>query len=400
VNRELPEGNLAQIEAQDFQGGPPRLVFKLRGVSQLPSLFQDFTWLPDGRVVYVGGEPDIHGYSCNLWQARVNNKTAALVREPERLTDWAGFCLAGLSHTADGKKLAFTRSTDLLTVYVAQWDANKSRISTPDRLTLTDDMSSAAGWTPDSTAVLIRSNREGSWGLYKQVLTGEVADPIVTGLKNISWVTSFSPDRRWFVYDSRDPSEDARILHTMRVAVSGGPAEEITKGYSLGARCPAFGNNSCAIAELNSDKTAIIFIAMNPVQGRRDEIGRFPSEHADQFAWDLSPDGGRVAVFREFDQQFHLVTLRKKAPVQDIPVKGGAQLRTLSWAADGKGLFGSRAIQQGAELLYIDLAGNSHILWRLRGRDTFLWGRPSPDGRRLAIVGSAGTANVWVMEDF
>ena len=60
---------------------------------------------------------------------------------------------------------------------------------------------------------------------------------------------------------------------------------------------------------------------------------------------------------------------------------------SMDWAADGKGLFVSNGIAQGAVLLHVDLDGNAQVLFKNHGG---MWapGLPSPDGRHLAIVSS------------
>jgi hypothetical protein len=67
---------------------------------------------------------------------------------------------------------------------------------------------------------------------------------------------------------------------------------------------------------------------------------------------------------------------------------------------DSKEWFASNQTQQSADLLYIELDGNTHHLWHLDGYNILLWGRPSPDGHHLAIQGSADNSNMWVTENF
>jgi hypothetical protein len=105
-------------------------------------------------------------------------------------------------------------------------------------------------------------------------------------------------------------------------------------------------------------------------------------------------------LFRQFDNRLQVLPLRHDRPVREIHVKGEVHIRTISWAPDSKGWFASNQTQQGADLLYIDLYGNTHHLWNLDGYHVFLWGRPSPDGRHLAIQGSANNWNMWMIENF
>ena len=63
------------------------------------------------------------------------------------------------------------------------------------------------------------------------------------------------------------------------------------------------------------------------------------------------------------------------------------------------GWFTQSKNQGGLVLLYVDLRGNVHPLWELKG-GAALYGLPSPDGRHLAIVATSRNNNVWLMENF
>jgi hypothetical protein len=87
---------------------------------------------------------------------------------------------------------------------------------------------------------------------------------------------------------------------------------------------------------------------------------------------------------------------------REIYVKGWNYLRSLSWAADGKGLLVGRHPISGSTLLYVDLEGRSDVLWQqgeIPGTPR-TWGVPSPDGRHLALVGYTADTNVWTLENF
>jgi hypothetical protein len=68
------------------------------------------------------------------------------------------------------------------------------------------------------------------------------------------------------------------------------------------------------------------------------------------------------------------------------------------WAADGKGLFVARHVQDGTDLLHVDLKGKISPLWKSNGPRCS--GTPSPDGRHLAIYDWKRGANMWMMENF
>jgi len=399
-SRSVGRKNESQIESRDLNGGPPVvLLAAVREVSQLDEGARDMHWLPDGRLIYVGGDPDIHGMSCNLWEARVDAHTGRVISAPERLTNWAGFCVANLTLTANGKKLVFNRSSDLWTVYAADFDSAKKQLSEPRKLTLTEDLSSPTGWTPDGSAVFVRSNREGTWGIYKQPLNGGTAEPVVTKLRDVSWSTPVSPDGKWLIYTSNDASKSAEIVDVMRLPLSGGPPQEIAKGRYRGVAC-ALTASDCVVAETTPDSKQIVFSALEPAKGIGREFARFANEYPNELGWDLSPDGTQVVMFRDFDSHFQILTLSSTERAREIQTKNGTHLRNLQWAADGKGLFASILTPHGAELEYVDLQGNLYPLWELRGHNVFLAARPSRDGRHLAIQGSARTSNMWMLESF
>jgi len=152
------------------------------------------------------------------------------------------------------------------------------------------------------------------------------------------------------------------------------------------------------ISELSGDKKEILFSALDAV-GRGPELARFHDEHAESLYWKLSPDGNRIALVREFEGRIRLLSIGEPT-VQQIDIKGGAQLRPFEWAADGKGFFASVAEQQRAWLTYIDLRGNARSLLEDKGRNELIVPSPAPDGRHIAIGASRARTNLWMLEDF
>jgi serine/threonine protein kinase/Tol biopolymer transport system component len=395
----------AQIEIRELNSGSPVVLVSGAAARELTGLeysFRDMDWLPDGRLVFLGGEPDIRGTSCNLWEAHVDPRTGRFTSDPQRITNWAGFCISTFSHTADSSKFVFARSSDLWVVYAAPLDRAKFRLGDLRKLAYTEDLSSPAGWSRDGSAVYIRSNREGSWGIYKQPLNGGPAEPIISRLDNVSWSTPESPDGKWLIYTIRDFSDTAAPVRILRIPVGGGPAHEIARGRYDKVLCPELGRAQCVVAQMAPNHTALVFLDFDPAAGKGRELARFDDEHADQFAWDLSPDGTKLVLHRDFASSFQVLPLGSGADSKPVlvPVENGTHLRELFWDVDGKGLFASAPSEHGAELVYVDLKGKMRSLWEVRGSNVFLAGRPSPDGRYLAIQGSAGSSNMWMLEDF
>jgi Tol biopolymer transport system component len=118
------------------------------------------------------------------------------------------------------------------------------------------------------------------------------------------------------------------------------------------------------------------------------------------YNFDISPEGTRLAIEKTLEREGHvrILSLRGGA-VRDVTVKGWGALDSLDWAADGKGIFASSKSARVATLLHLDLDGNVQVLWTQKGGFQ-TWGVPSPDGRRLAILGSSIESNVWLIEKF
>jgi hypothetical protein len=70
----------------------------------------------------------------------------------------------------------------------------------------------------------------------------------------------------------------------------------------------------------------------------------------------------------------------------------------LNWAADAKGLFISRHVLNGYEIIYVDPAGRTHSFWRCRAG--WCQSKPSPDDRHIAIYDVEKSTNIWMMENF
>jgi hypothetical protein len=168
----------------------------------------------------------------------------------------------------------------------------------------------------------------------------------------------------------------------------------------------------CSIAERTPDHTHLIFTAFDPILGRGRELARFdtnPTPDA-EYAWDLCPDGTRIAILKRSEATINILSLSRKAS-QQIVVRGWNGLQSVDWAADGTSLFVSRVTEGGSALLRLDLKGNGQLLWTYKGTvepgiSAFIggplapWAVPSPDGRHLAICGWSLNANIWLMENF
>ena len=386
------------IESRDRNGTSPVTMLSsadLRGFDSIPVGEQQLVWLRDGRLVFEKSEP---GGDCpaNLFEARIDNQTGTLREKPKQITDWTGFCIFGLTASANGKHITFGRQTEEMPIFVAGLDTATPRIGTLSRLTLTEDKSLPMGWTRDSKAVVFVSKRDGAWGIYKQKLDATTPEPVVTGLQESPEV-DMADDSILYLHPE-GPSASARDSVLTRFS-SSGVSHEILRGHFNAFGCGWLPNSPCVISELTDDRKQIVFTAFDPLKGRGQELARFRDEHVDDLYWRLSPDGKQIALVRQFEGQIRLLSL-ERGSVQQIEVKRGAQIRLFDWAAGGRGFYASIVVQQGARLAHIDLYGNLRSLWQDNGHNVFLVPRPAPDGRHIAIGASRQTTNLWMIDNF
>jgi eukaryotic-like serine/threonine-protein kinase len=392
----------AAIESRDLKSGLPTTMLKDDG--RLATAL----WLPDGRLIYALRESEA-SRTCNFWQMRIDARTGEPLDKPTRVTSWVGFCLDIQSVTADSKRLSFLEWAAETSVYIATLGADGTRITTPKRLTLSENRAEPSAWTADSKTVIFMVKRDDRWGIFKQSIEGNMAEPIVPSIggspvmpnERYIELPRTSPDGTLVLYRVIGPPGDSSPagVRLMRVPIAGGTPELVLTANFYGrpscARAPA---TLCAIGERSQDLKQIVFTAFDPLKGRGRELTRFDTDAQGNYEWALSPDGSRIAILNNQEGRIHILFLEGDAQ-REFKIKGLDGLDTLTWAAGGKSLFISSRTQYDSVLLHVDLQGNAQVLWRKEG-GLATFGIPSPDGRHLAMLGWTLNSNIWMMENF
>jgi eukaryotic-like serine/threonine-protein kinase len=398
------------IESGDLQGGPIRVVvstselMKARTPECLSGcVIKDFLWLPDGRFAYVLSTGPMAD-SCNVWIGRLDPHTAAAVEKPHRLTSWGGSCMDSLSVTADGKRLAFLKWAPHLTSYVADLSSDGKRILQPRHFPLTESSDGVADWTPDNRAIMFVSNRSGRFGIYRQALDDDVAQPLVT--EGYGREVHVTPDGKWVVYFGNSDNSDNNPGFTapapvMRVPTSGGRSEIVftSKAYAQ-MSCAKAPSRVCVVDEPSDDHKQAITTAFDPVTGRGPEVARHNVDPKQPLGFSaISPDGSRIAYTTTFAGPIYIQSLRGQ-PTSKIEVKGWTSLYNLTWSADATAIFVSADIRGGKALLRVDLQGKVNVLWEDTGAIGETIAVPSSDGRHLGMQSWTASGNMWVLENF
>ena len=386
------------IETCDLKRASRTLV-----VSADPGLgLQDFWWLPEGRIVYARQE-SLGSSEDNLWQIGIDNHAGTPTSKTKRITQWAGSYLRRLSASTDGKRLVLLKTTYQSQVYLGELAAGGTRMKPPRRLTNDEASDVPTAWTADSKAVLFDSNRNVTLGIFKQGISQETSEPVVTGPEDVSY-PRLSADGAWILYveHPRTQANPAPPDRLMRIPASGGVTQFVLETQHMDAfSCAHAPASLCVIIEPSQDRKQRTITAFDPLKGRGKVLRTIendpPPPHGGTY---LSPDGSTFAIARGGEPEMHIRLLSLSGSSdREITVKGWPNNTAVDWSPDGKGLYCGSVSPQGSTLLYVDLKGNARVLWQYKGRGE-IWGVPSPDGRYLAIRGSVLNSNVWMIEGF
>jgi eukaryotic-like serine/threonine-protein kinase len=406
--RQMPDRGEMTFESRPLEGGPATLAIG----DLYPRFANDWAWSPDGRIIYSLTEPDEK--TCNFWQVKLDTRTGEPVEKPKRLTNWSGFQMDDPGFSADGKRLTFLRSSVQSTLHMADLRAGGTRLSAPVRLTLNEGWNNLVGWTKDSQTVVYLSDVNGHPELFLQA-DGEESSQSFATLEDSAMNARISPDGAWVFYLARPNGwGSAQPINLMKMRITGG-APQLVLTSSFGAnpefRCARHPSELCILAEVTPDHNELVFTEVDSMRGRGRERARFGigSTRADQYDWDLSPDGTRIALLKQSEATITLLSLANHS-TQHLSIRAWPKLYSLDWSADGRGLFVSALTNRGSTLLHLDLNGEAQKLWYVQGGirrpgDLFLpplapTAMPSPDGRHLAIQSREVSANMWLLENF
>ncbi len=392
-----PDGYQSSLEACDLRGANRTVVVSYADVG-----VEDFCWLPDRRIVYARQESAL-STDDNLWQIAIDGQAGTPTGKPKRISQWAGSSLYRLSASADGKRLTLLRTTHQAQVYLGELTAGGTRMSPPRRLTSDDASDSPNAWTPDSKAVLFPSNRNGTLTIFKQGISQDTAEPVVTGSQDAE-LPRLSADGAWILYlELPKAGGPSALYRLMRIPVSGGVPQFVleTRGPILYgcARAPA---SLCVLIEASQDERQLTLTAFDPLKGRG-KVLRTVEKDPSVFNYGavVSPDGLTVAISKPGEAEIHIRLLSPSGGSdREITVKGWPNMTGLDWSPDGKGLYVGSVSPLACALLYVDLKGNARVLWQYKAAGGRIWGIPSPDGRYLAIRGNVINSNVWMLEGF
>ncbi len=363
---------------------------------------RSYCWVSRERFVYSRADGVGSSSAFNLWEIRVDGETGAPRDRPRRLTDWSGFWVFGLTATADGRHLAFSRGNSHQTVFVGDLTNDGNRLLNVHRLTADEYANQPTAWTADSREVIFGSDRSGGFNIYKQALDRSTPQLVGTSSDPSAGWFRLSPDGSWIIFAAHPSNAPVGTLREFyRLSVSGGAPQALFEVRFLNdLRCSGRAANVCIYSSRSPDQRDLTLTAFDPMDGKGKLLLHIPTEPDGDYHWAISPDGLQIAYLKEHwnADQIHFIPLHG-GETRTITLKAHFLLSSLDWAPDSRSMFIATQSANGSTLLHVDLKGNVQPIWQQTQSDR-IWGVPSPDGRHMAMQGTSSNANVWMIDNF
>src|SRR6266404_5687221 len=376
------------VEVNEWESASAQTLFSDSGLNSA------LHWLPDGRLIYALFPPQTTGPGDSSVWAVSPPQAGKISEPPKRITEGYG-AISRISGSADGKALIFLRENWLPSIYIGTLAADGTQLLAHRRLTLDESVSVPTSWTPDSTAVLFYSNRNGTLEIFKQATDQPLAESLVTAADQLSQ-PRVTPDGSEILYVSTPKSAGPETPSSIfAIPIHGGPSRLVLQDVAIFAvECARLPSTIClySISKGNTRETFLFDVRSGKSTGP-------PQIDPDGF-WSLSPDGSQRAFVAVGSNQ-ETIQLRSTSSgkARDLVVKGWNGLMHIDWSADGSSLLVGWHNQTGdSALLKIALGGKVSVL--LRSSNFIGYAVPSPDGRSLAILEASPTKNVWQIEGF
>jgi DNA-binding winged helix-turn-helix (wHTH) protein/Tol biopolymer transport system component len=353
-------------------------------------------WAADGRLLHAHRDDPASKFGdSGIWSVRVNQKSGEAEGKPLQLTRGIGQ-IAGMSITADARRLILLRANFFPQVYLTEIDAGTRHFKAPRRLTLDENPNGAYAWTFDSRAVLFNSSRSGTFKLYRQDI--DQAVPEVLMERHGSFMPRLNPDGTQVLFVAEvDPENPALPQNLMSVPLQGGAPRLVLQKRSIGNfQCARSPSKLCLLATLEGSTVQIF--SFDPEDGKTHEFATFKVK--DDIDWSLSPDGAQLAlIFHGSESRITFMAVSDKSS-HEVELKPWPLL-SIDWSADGNNVFVPSRTEDGAAMvLGVQPNGSYQVLLEGDRATQYWWVIPSPDGHYAALEVLKGTNNVWMVENF
>jgi len=381
------------------------------GLSELslsnPRLGDEVDWTNAGRLIYSVHELEPNQSDSNLWWTQIDPAGHSL-GPPARITSDQALA-SSISVSADGRRLALLRRSYESDIYLAEIARDGKVLTTPRRFTLDERQDWPTSWTRDSDTVLFLSDRDGPDHIFKQNISDTQPELLVGG-NDIRRAPRLTPDGLSVLYlvttKVDDPAAELRLL---RIPVSGGPSQLVLQGPGITAyQCASLPYTVCIYEQVDSTSEYYRFFTFDPAGTKGTEILAGKIKKGDGLdLWSLSPNGKYLVAIKSqnpYDEPALRIFDLAAGTERSIPLLEIGLAMGMDWAADSKSIWVGGYLGRGAwgtrsGILNVSLAGKVSVA--TKGFNPEIWyAIPSPDGRRLALMGRNQTSNMWLVENF
>jgi len=386
-----------RIETINLADGSPTVVLVQAGMD--PGI----AWTRDGRLLFSVHEPSPSQDDANVWAIHIDESSGEPLGPRQRLTNTTGYT-GDMTLSADDKRLSLAKYTLQPDVFISEVRTPDFKLSRPRRLTLDERSDFPYAWTPDGKAVIFGSDRDGPYHVFKQQIDRSAPELLVGGAEDANG-PRLGPDGSTLLFLSQRTSGDPlHKVKLMRIPLAGGPPKLLLEDVNINNhQCAREPSKLCIYSQITTGEQT--FYRYDPETGEHSEITAAKIKDADPYAfnWSLSPDGKVLASAKKVGPQKELLV--RLLSVADgsqrmLRVDAWAGIGSLDWAPDGKSIWAMAYTTKDTwALLNVDLQGKVRNV--LEEKNIRLgWAIPSPDGKRLALWESSGSANVWMIENF
>jgi len=407
VTKYAPDWNVnTSIASFDLRNGRQETIFssgsRQAGIGVEGELGSVLIWTADNHLVYSMSEPAPNQDDSNVWslpldgQGRIAGVAVRLTGAPDEVS--------GLSASADGKRITYTKNYLNPGVYVSELNSGGTRLSTPQRLTLENWRAYPFSWTADSKSILFSSDRDGTFHIFKQRLDQSTPDLLIGGNEETS-LPRLAPDNSTILFETWPrQGEPASSRRVMRESVAGGPPQLVLQRDGMGNLQCARPPSDLCLYDLRSP-TRVSFFRFDPTTGKSEELPQIAIQDENSYAynWTLSPDGKMLATAKgkilQKDPSITFTSLEDGSK-RTVTAQAWAGINSIDFAADGRSVWAPAYTNTGKwALLNIDLHGHTRTMLE-DSQMAIGWAIPAPDGKHLAFWKARGTSNVWLLEGF
>jgi len=358
-------------------------------------LGQAVWWGAEDRIlVSYRIDPASAQLNFGVYSIRIDSRTGRPIGPPQPVTRAEGF-IAGMTGTADGKRLVLWRLRQTDQVFISDYDPGTRQWKEPRRLVLDANENLAWAWTADSKAVFFVSNRNGTWKLFKQAIDETSPEFLVEG-RSIS-DPRLSADGTQVLYLSLSNPDDAfSPAEIMSKPIAGGAPRVVMPGKGIfNFQCARSPSTLCLFSQVKGADD--VFRVFDLEHGAGRELLKMPLPQNGN--WSLSPDGSKLAIFldRHRIRFFSVATgLAHDVTVKDWLIGPG------DWGANGQTIFMPSQSAGGVPvILEVDQTGKAKVVLQGKPNTEFGWMIQSPDSRHAVVGENIPTDNnAWMVSDF